>query len=621
MYPSRKYGMIYLFLFFGPSMLLGQVFSLDRVEPPFWWVGMAEPSVELMIHGENLAGAQVKLAGEGIAVQGITQLENPNYLFLTLEIDPTLAQPGFYNLVIQKPGQTNTIRYELKAREPQHNRIQGVETEDLIYLLMPDRFANGDPTNDEVSSMKENEVERAGQYQRHGGDLQGVIDHLDYLQELGVTTLWMNPYEENDQPHESYHGYAATDHYRVDPRLGNNQLFKELVDACHERGMKVIRDVVYNHVGNEHWFIRDLPAKNWVHQFEEFTRTTYRAPTLLDPYASKQDRKLMTDGWFDHHMPDLNQDHPQLANYLIQNSIWWIEFAGLDGYRIDTYAYPDQAFMAKLGKRLKQEYPQFTFFGETWVHGVPVQAWFTEKVGGKDLDSELPGVTDFQLYYAINDALTKDFGWTDGLARLYYTLAKDYVYHDPNQLVTFLDNHDLGRYFSVVGEDLNKFKQGVGFLLTTRGIPQLYYGTEILMKNHWDPSNHDKVREEFPGGWDGDTQNKFEPAGRTQREQEAFEFVKTLANFRKNSSAITQGKLMQFVPEEGVYTYFRYDEAQTVMLVMNQNAEPKEIQLARFTERTEGFSTYREVIGGKRGSLGKELSVPGNGILILELTN
>jgi glycosidase len=308
-------------------------------------------------------------------------------------------------------------------------------------------------------------------------------------------------------------------------------------------GMKVIMDIVHNHVGDQHWFIKDLPERNWVHQFDEFTKTTYRAPTLMDPYASERDKRLMADGWFDTHMPDLNQDNDHLARYLTQNNLWWIEYAGIDGFRIDTYAYPDQDYMADWCKTIRTHYPRFTFFAETWVHGVPVQAWFTEKTGFKTgEDSHLPGVTDFQLHYALNDALTKDFGWTDGVARLYYTLAKDFVYEDPTRNVVFLDNHDISRYYSVVGEDFDKYKMGLAFLLTTRGIPCMYYGTEILLKNNFDWSNHEKVRQSFPGGFDDGQENKFVAGNRNKKEQAAFDYVRSLAQFRQQSSALKTGK-------------------------------------------------------------------------------
>lgn len=612
-------AIIILFCVLGSlSFGYGQSFKVNRVDPPFWWTGMVNHHLELLVYGENLASSTVQVQGEGVLLHGVTQVENPNYLFLNLEILPE-ARPGEISLLVSKGGRTSTIQYELKARKGFKNRIQGVDASDLIYLIMPDRFANGDLQNDEVAGMYQSKASRTGQYQRHGGDLQGIIDHLDYLKDLGITTLWLNPAEENNQQTESYHGYAVTDHYRIDPRLGSNDTYLQLVDQCHQRGMKMIRDVVYNHVGLEHWLMKDMPSKNWVHQFDTFTKTTYRAPTLLDPYASDYDRHLMSNGWFDHHMPDLNQNNVHVANYLIQNSIWWIEHAGLDGYRIDTYAYPDQAFMATWAERILAEYPLFTFFGETWVHGVPVQAWFTAGTKNKEINSQMAGVTDFQLNYAIFDALNQDFGWTEGVARLYYTLAKDYVYQDPMQNVVFLDNHDIGRYFSGVGENMDKFKMGIGFLLTTRGIPQLYYGTEILMKNYFDPSDHDKVREEFPGGWEGDKVNKFLPAGRNAQEQEAFDFVRTLANFRKESVAIGSGKLMQFVPEDGVYVYFRYHPDQTVMVIMNQNDEAKELDMKRYQERLVGFSSAKDVMADEKISDLSRMTSSGKSIRILEL--
>ena len=349
-------------------------------------------------------------------------------MFLKLEIDGKKAEPGVMPIKIRKGSTQLTVQYELGSRKRKTDFPRGVNTADLIYLILPDRFANANPDNDVIEGMKQANIDRQGIKQRHGGDLEGIMAHLDYVQELGATSLWLNPVLENDQPAESYHGYAATDLYRVDRRLGSNELFRDLVDSCHARGIKMIMDVVHNHVGNEHFFIRDLPASDWIHQFDTFTKSSFRAPTLLDPYASEFDRNLMANGWFDEHMPDLNQKNPHLATYLIQNNLWWITYADLDGFRIDTYAYPDQKFMAKWAKAILTEYPDFTLFAETWVHGVPVQAWFTEKTAHKDFDNAMQGVTDFQLYYAINHALTNPFGWTEGLSRIYYTLAKDYIY-------------------------------------------------------------------------------------------------------------------------------------------------------------------------------------------------
>ncbi|WNJ19671.1 glycoside hydrolase family 13 protein [Pontibacter sp. G13] len=600
-----------------PLFSFGQSHPINRVEPPFWWTGMMETEVELMVHGENISDYTVTSDHEHVTLRYVTKLENPNFLFLTLDISP-MAQPGMVELNFERDGNSFEYSYELQARKQSSARVQGVSSEDFIYLLMPDRFANGDPSNDTVEGMHQ-QASREGQYQRHGGDIAGVIQHLDYLKDLGITTLWLNPVLENDQPYESYHGYAITDHYQVDARLGTNEQYRELVELCHERDMKLIQDVIYNHVGDHHWLIQDMPTKDWVHAFSDFTRTTYRVTTLFDPHASKADRKQMTEGWFDKHMPDLNQDQPQLANYLIQNTIWWVEYTGLDGLRIDTYAYPDQQFMAKLGKRLKLEFPTLTFFGETWVHGAAVQSWFTDPSPRKDFASHLDGVTDFQLYYAIHHALNVDFGWTDGVNRLYYALAKDYLYDDPMQQVVFLDNHDLGRFYDAVKKDFNKYKMGIGFLLTTRGIPQIYYGTEILMDSPFDHSNHDAVRREFPGGWPEDEVNKFHAEGRSEEEQAGFEYLQTLAQFRRQSPAITQGQLTQFVPEDGVYVYFRHHEDQTVMVLMNQQQETREMDLHRFSECMRNHTTAKNVETGEIIESLDSLSLPATSITILEL--
>ncbi|MEM6264738.1 MAG: glycoside hydrolase family 13 protein [Bacteroidota bacterium] len=595
---------------------------IQRIDPPNWWVGMASDELELLVYGEGLALQQIDMMPyEGVELLGTTRLKNDNYLFIRLNIAPE-TKPG--RLVFSLTHPTNkastSFTYELKAREKGEERVQGLTQADVIYLLMPDRFANGDPSNDVIASMQQ-EIDPADTalYQRRGGDLKGIIDHLDYFDELGVTALWLNPVQENDQPHESYHGYAFTDHYKVDPRLGDVAIYKQLVEACHEKGLKVVMDIVHNHVGDQHWFIRDLPDPTWLNQWDTFTKTTYRAPTLLDPYASAKDKELMSNGWFDTHMPDLNQENEHVARYLIQNNIWWVEHTGLDAYRIDTYAYPSQSFMADWCKAMRKEYPQLTLYGETWVHGVPIQSFFTEKTGYKNSTSHLPAVTDFQLHYALNDALTKDFGWTDGVARLYYTLAKDFVYHDPTRNVVFLDNHDISRFFEVVGKDLNKYKMGVAFLLTTRGIPCLYYGTEYLAGEYFDWDNHEKVRMPFPGGWPGDSVNKFLASGRTEMENEAFNYLQSLLAFRKTSPAIGRGKLMQFVPEKGVYVYFRYHPEQTVMVILNQNKEAQTLSMDRFEERLAGFSAAREVTSGQNISSLNEIEVPATGVMVLEL--
>ena len=593
--------------------------KIDKVCPPHWWVGMVNPDLQILFYGEHIGEFQVKVDYPGVIFKGARQVENPNYLFVDLVITPE-AKVGTVSIVFESHGTTRTYSYSLKRRQGFDNRILGLDPSDFIYLILPDRFANGDTKNDKVKGLHEAEAQRDQQYGRHGGDIQGILQKMDYLQELGVTALWLNPVLTNDQPKESYHGYAATDHYEVDPRLGGNQQFQYLIDECHKRGIKMIMDIIHNHNGNEHWLIKDLPMKDWVHQHDEFTRTTYRAPTIFDPYASEYDRSVMKEGWFDHHMPDLNQDNEYVATYLIQNNIWWIENSGIDGFRMDTYAYSDESFLEKWGEAILDEYPHFGIFGETWVHGTPTQAYFHGQTNIQSgFNSNLPGLTDFQLYYAINAALNEPFGWTEGVAKLYYTLAKDYIYKDASRNVLFLDNHDLGRFYSTVKEDIDKYKMGIGLIMTLRGIPCMYYGTEILMKNDFDWGNHDSVREEFPGGWKDNESNKFTKAGRTEQEQEAFEYVQTLAKWRQNAPAIHSGKLMQFVPYDGVYVYFRYHDDQTVMVVLNSNDKEMELDTKNYAERMNGFTKGKNVVTEKDINDLSKMALPAMSITILEL--
>jgi glycosidase len=595
------------------------------IYPTHWWVGMKNPKLQLMLRGNNIAQQfpQFKLSAagttvaDGITLKAVHRVSNPNYIFLDLQIAAN-AKHGVKKLKLPSG---NTISYELKprSRENGHSRIRGVDATDFIYLIMPDRFSNGDPTNDRVPGMRDQSLNRDTIFERHGGDLKGVQNKLPYLQDLGVTAIWLNPVIENDMPNRTEHGYAFTDHYKVDRRIGGEKAYHELVNDIHRRGMKIIQDAVYNHVGIEHFLFRDMPDSTWFHRWPRYTQTTYKDQVLFDPYASTADKKLMSDGWFVPSMPDVNQDNPLFATFLIQHAIWSTEEYGLDGWRIDTYAYNDLDFMNRCNKALLDEYPQLHMFGETWVHGVVNQAYFTENKLNIPFKSNLPAVTDFQTHlYGILPALKENFGWTDGVNKLYTTLAQDVVYKDPMKHVNFLDNHDKTRFFTEIGEDFDKFKMGVGWLLTARGIPQFYYGTEILMKGAANPDGW--VRLGFPGGWEGDKQNKFEKSGRTAQEEEAFNWVRTIANYRKNSSALTTGKFMQFVPEDGVYTYFRYNGKQTVMVVMNTAGNEKTIRPKRYHERTAGFTKAKNIATGGTADLTvPEWKVPGKTIWILEL--
>lgn len=600
------------------SCLAAQLPSLERIEPMFWWVGMKNPKLQLIVHGNNIAGKTVQLNYAGVKLAAVHKADNPNYLFLDLEISAAAA-PGTFTIRFSAKNEKSVIyNYALKARDKSPNRIQGVTSKDLIYLIMPDRFSNGNPNNDVVPGMKEAVVNRDSGFYRHGGDLQGIMNHLDYLKELGITAIWCTPEIENDQPKESFHGYAVTDHYKIDPRIGTNELYKLYVEKCHSMGLKVIKDVVHNHIGSEHWLMKDLPMASWVHQWPQFTKTTYKDQTVMDPYASSQDKKLMQDGWFDHHMPDMNENNAYVQNYLTQNHIWWVEYAGIDGLRLDTYPYNDPVYMADWAVKVKAEFPRLGIFGEALVGGVVNQAFFTEgSTINQHFDTHLPGVTDVQVKDGIYEALNGKFDWSTGVNRLYSTLANDFVYQDASRNVIFLDNHDMSRFFSMAGEDFNKFKTGIAMLFTTRGIPQIYYGTEILMKNFSNPDA--LVREDFKGGWPADAVNKFLPAGRSDMENDAFNYVKKLANYRKDNPVLQTGKLMQYVPERGIYVYFRYNNEKTVMVIVNSNETAENISTARFAERMNGYAKAEDVISGAGLPITGTINITAKHTAVLEL--
>jgi len=589
-----------------------------RVEPMFWWVGMQNHNLQLLVYGKNINQKTVSLNYEGVKLAKVNKVENPNYLFLDLVISES-AKAGKFAINFASPkGKPLQYIYELRQKDSAKNRIQGVTNQDLIYQLMPDRFANGDKSNDVVAGMMETALNRDSMYYRHGGDLQGVINHLDYIKELGATAIWLTPEVENNMPLASYHGYAVTDHYKIDRRFGTNELYKSFIEKAHQNGLKVIKDVVHNHCGIEHWFIKDLPMKNWIHQWPVYTQTTYKDQTIMDPYVASVDKKEMVDGWFVPTMPDFNQANPYVQNYINQNIIWWVQYAGIDGLRLDTYAYNDLEYMSNWAKQIKAEFPNLSIFGETLVNTVVSQAYFTEgNTISQGINTGLPGITDVQIKEAIYDVLNGKYDWTTGVNRLYTVLSNDFIYKDASRNVTFLDNHDMSRFLSIVGGDMNKYKSGLAMLLTTRGIPQIYYGTEVLMKNFSNPDG--LVRSDFAGGWASDSTNKFLASGRNTQENEAFNYLKTLANYRKNTTALQTGKLMQFVPQNGVYVYFRYDAKKTIMILVNSNDKPSVIKSNRFNERIKGFKTAKNIIDGTAFSILETLEIPATTTLVLEL--
>ena len=601
-------------LFFYAPMAFAQ--NIQQICPPNWWAGMNDPSVQLMIHGENIAAYDMKVNYPGVEVFSVSKVENPNYVFVNLILSKDV-KPGTMNLEFSNGTSVFTQPYVLNQRE-KRSVAYGLNSQDFIYLIMPDRFSNGDSTNDIASDMNEKYYGRTSLTSRHGGDIQGIINHLDYIKNLGVTAVWCTPLLENNQEEWSYHGYAATDHYKVDKRFGSNELYKKYATESHKRNVKVVMDIVPNHCGSQHWMIKDLPMKDWVHQWDTYTKTNYRTPALLDQYGSEHDKKLMLDGWFDKHMPDLNQQNPFVAKYLIQNYIWWVEYSHVDGFRIDTYTYNDLKFMQDAASAIFNEYPGFGMFAETWVDGVGVQGYFN---GNNNLNtgynSLLPGVTDFELLWSINNMVQKPFGWSEGLGSIYLKLTQDYLYGDANKNVVFLGNHDLSRFFSVAGEDVNKMKLATTFILTTRGIPQWYYGDEILMKNFTNPDG--RVREDFPGGWQGDSINKFKVENLKGDEKDYFNYVKTLATYRKTSVPITQGKLMQFVPYDGVYVYFRYTDTQCVMVIMNTTDKQVDLSTKNYAERMQGFTKGKNIMTNAELTNLNIIAIPAMSAQVLEL--
>ena len=623
-------------LLFQNIEILAQTPTIKRVDPTNWYVGMKNPKLQLLVYGANIGDCKVEIQQDGIKLLKVNSVENNNYLFLDLEIAPS-AKPGIYTFnfkksiflpkgkrkkLIEQP--VNLIlNYELKIRTA---KPQLVNSADLIYLVLPDRFSNGDPTNDKFKNMADTTSDRKNPFLRHGGDLQGITNHLDYFKELGVTTLWLNPVTENDQPQtdeggnmrSAYHGYGFTDHYNVDRRLGGNQAYSKMINEAHAKGLKVIEDVVYNHVGKNHWFLVDMPMKSWLNQWDKYTNTSYRDEPVYDPYASKIDKEEMLNGWFVPFLPDLNQKNEFVSNYLIQNALWKVEYFNLDGWRVDTYQYNDPSFMLKCNEALYAEYPNMFITAENAVGNTIPQVYYSKNNLNLPYKGNQTSANDFVLESAMLAGVNEKFDWGKGFNRIYTSLSQDLVYQDPMRNMTFLDNHDHDRMFSILGEDMNKYKQAITLLLTTRGIPQLYYGTENLTKNFKYPSDAE-VRKDFEGGFPGDLVNKFQASGRTTQENEAFNFVKKLANYRKNTSALHSGTLLQYLPKDGIYVYFRKNSDKTVMVILNQNTETKNLDLARFSEGIGSLTTGYDIFTERSFGIKSSIEVPAMGELVLEL--
>lgn len=603
-----------LFMLLLPLAISAQI---DKIEPPFWWSGMNHSKLQIMVYGDEIARYTPEV--KNAVITGITKTENPNYVFIT--VDTEGLDPGTYNIDFKKGERTVfTHAYELKKRTPGSNIRKGFDASDVIYLLMPDRFANGNPANDSHPELTE-KVNRDFEGGRHGGDIQGIIDHLDHIEALGATAVWSTPLCEDNDKKYSYHTYAQSDVYRIDPRYGTNKDYQRLSEELHKRDMKLLMDYVTNHWGLEHWMIKDLPAYDWIHQFPGYAQTNYRMTTQMDPNASGRDRRYCMDGWFVQSMPDLNQQNPLVLNYLIQNAVWWIEFADLDGFRVDTYSYNDKEAIALWTKAIMEEYPHFNIVGEVWMHDQAQMAYWQKdsKIGAiQNYNSYLPSVMDFTLHDAVTVVFKeKNPTWDKGMIQVYENFVNDFLYPDVNKLLVFAENHDTAR-INELYPDLKDYKLIMTLIATVRGMPQIYYGSEIGMKGNKSKGDGD-IRRDFPGGWANDENNAFTASGRTDLQNEYFDFTSKLFNWRKGAEVIHSGETTQYIPENEVYVFFRHDKDRAVMVIVNNNPAAQTIKLDRFAENLGGFSKGEEVLSGRETGLDSTLGVPAKTSYIIEL--
>ena len=617
--------------------------KIDRIEPTDWYVGLKDASLQLMVYGKDIKTADVTTDYPGVKIDSLVRLDSPNYLLVYMNVKD--AQPGTMTLLFQQGKQKKKVNYTLKAREKKGEERYGFSNADVLYMLMPDRFASGRTDNDQIKGLRPYKNDRTQPSLRHGGDLEGIRQHLDYFKELGVTALWFTPVLENDSPdhgtQSTYHGYATTNYYRVDPRFGSNEEYRQLCDEAHAKGIKIVMDMIFNHSGYEHPWTLDMPSKDWLNTPEwlspenqanavemktmdgaakvndKYLQTSYKLTPVVDPYASKIDLHETVDGWFVPTMPDLNQRNPHVIKYLIQNSIWWIETVGIDGIRMDTYPYADRDAMAQWMKIIGEEYPNFNTVGETWVTEPAYTAAWQKDSKLSEKNSYLPTVMDFAFYDRINQAKNEETdAWWNGFNRIYNNFVYDYLYPNPSNVMAFLENHDTDRFLGE-GKDTVALKQALALLLTVNRTPQLYYGTEVLMNGtkHITDGN---VRKDFPGGFPGDTKNCFTREGRTQAENAMFDWLSRLLHWRQGNDVIIKGKQTQFIPFNGIYVIARQYQGKTVLTILNGNRKQADMQLDRYAEVIGNTTAAKDVITGRTVKLDKKLSLKSRQTLILE---
>lgn len=617
--------------------------QIERIDPPDWWVGFKNNSLQLLVKGENIKYSNLEIKYPGIKIIKITKAESPNYLFVDLKIDSS-ANPGKIKMIfINSDGSKTIHNYELKKRFNKSEDFLGFDNSDVVYLITPDRYSNGNYNNDVFKKLNENKIDRADDYARHGGDIQGISNNIDYISDMGFTAIWTNPFNENNMYKYSYHGYSITDHYKVDPRFGTMSEMINFSKKLKSKGIKLIMDQIVNHCGIEHWWMKDLPFINWVNYQDEFLNrpvsidkmrksplynqdsinkyfisTNHRRTSHQDIYASKIDKDIMTNGWFVSTMPDLNHKNEFMEKYLIQNSIWWIETLSLGGIRQDTYPYGDKYFMSKWAGEIMNEFPKFSIVGEEWSYNpLLINYWQNSKKNNDSYESNLNSVMDFPMQKNIIEGINEKESWNKGLIKIYEGLANDFYYSDPTRMLVFLDNHDMDRVHTVFNHNLKKTKMALGIIFLLPRIPQVLYGTEILMDNSDKPGSHGFIRKDFPGGWEGDKVSGFLSKGLNEDQLKGQKFVKKILDFRRNNTVIHNGKTLHFSPQDGVYVFFRYDSERIVMVIINKNLKPFKLNLNRFNEMNIKNKKFQNVITNEKLFLKDTLNLYESGITIL----
>ena len=598
--------------------------QIQKVEPMFWWKGMKNPEVQILVYGKDISKYNIELS-DNVKIQNLQKTENPNYVFVTINTNE-VNKSSFKINIKNKNKIVDSYTYELKNRQPNSANRTSFTSKDMVYLIMPDRFANGDESNDSKKELTD-KANRSIPDGRHGGDLRGIINNLDYLQNLGATAVWLTPVNEDNEKQHSYHGYAQTDLYKIDGRYGSNEDYRELSQKLNQRGMMLIQDYVTNHWGISHWMIQDLPSQDWIHKFpggkDGFRRSNYRTTTQFDKNAAEVDRKEALNGWFDYTMPDMNQSNPLVLNYLTQNAIWWIEYAELGGMRVDTYPYNDKEGMAKWVKAITTEYPNFNVVGEAWMYSPAHISYWQKDSKIAEIDnynSYLPSVMDFPLFSELPKAIKEEESWDKGMIKLYNSFTNDFLYPNVNNMFVFMENHDTERWNEIMNGDVNDYKLGLSLISTVRGIPQVYYGSEIGMRG--DKSKGDAaIRQDFPGGWKSDKQSAFTNEGRTSEQKTFHDFTAKLFNWRKNKEVIHSGKTKHYMPQSNVYVYFRYNDNESVMVILNANPEKQTFKLDRFAESLNGFTSGKDIISDKVLPINTngEITIDGKSSMIIEL--